>query len=69
MLCPRDKYCPGSDVVFGCPGDLVSTEGSNSIANCMCPPGFYGEAGEEKCSPCDEGEDINLSLFDQSGSN
>ena len=39
-LCAANSYCPNSTTIKVCPENTVSNEGSSSLLDCRCAPGF-----------------------------
>jgi hypothetical protein len=39
-VCPMDAYCPSVDDVRECPPNTVSPQGSTSLLDCTCLPGY-----------------------------
>jgi hypothetical protein len=39
-ICPIDSYCPTEGDVRECPANTVSPQGSASLADCACLPGY-----------------------------
>ena len=39
-ICPIDYYCPTEGDVRECPANTVSPQGSVSLADCACLPGY-----------------------------
>jgi hypothetical protein len=39
-LCAANSYCPTPTTINACPENTVSTEGSSSMLDCRCVPGF-----------------------------
>jgi hypothetical protein len=39
-FCPGDFYCSNSTTIKPCPDNTISVEGSSSLLQCRCDPGF-----------------------------
>jgi hypothetical protein len=39
-ICPIDSYCPSVGDVRECPPNTVSPQGSISLLDCVCLPGY-----------------------------
>lgn len=52
LPCPPEEFC-GSGIVGNCPANSIPRPGAVDLSDCVCNPGFYGQAGN--CSRCEVG--------------
>lgn len=53
QICPANRYCPDGISSSPCPAFSSSSDGSISVNNCSCDPGYHAQGSS--CVPCDFG--------------
>lgn len=51
-VCPANHYCEGGTVAKDCPAFTQSNNGSSSISDCFCIPGFTAQTNGVQCQHC-----------------